>query len=67
MAKWRLKLDEPFAFALEKGYIYTRLCTEMRANSGAFDGTYQCQLPDVIMLNPSLPNASARFDGCRAD
>ena len=54
MAKWRLKLDEPFAFAVEKGYIYTRLSADARQTPGAFNGTYQCPLTDVIMLNPSF-------------
>lgn len=51
--QYRLTLDVPIQFAVERGMNITRHCSDFSAGIASNGGCYRCPLTGVVMLQPS--------------
>lgn len=62
MAKWRLKLDVPYRFAIEKGFRYEKFAADFREKDIAANSVFRCPVTKMLMLNPSYRNRDFNTD-----
>lgn len=59
---WRLRLDVPYDFPVEQGYVRATHCHNFRPGPGGMDGCWRCPVTGVVMLEPSFLNENF-YDG----